>query len=758
MGLLYTYNKQFMVEHWLSGYNWKGTGTWSTSYEPGRWYHVAGVIDKTHGEVKIYVDGVLVYTDWFTPGSAALEYNSEPFRLGVSYPNASNWGHAANGSIDDARIYNRALTAEEIAQFRNHSLLFHLRLDETSGSTATDSSPAGNNGTVYGAPSQGVSALRKTGYHFDAQADYVEIAASTRLNQIADNNGDFSAAFWVKPDAGATHYRLPLRLTGADGDSPDIFVKPDNRVQVELESASGTQYASSSTALPEDEWSHVVVAKSGFDVEFYINGKFDSSTTLGAASKGGGLARIAYTAWGTGPDLAIDDVRLYAYKLSPAEIAELHGLIGHWKLNEPSGSIAYDSSGVGNDSFYVNGAAPGANGPYPGVGTDAAEFDGAAAYVGPDIVSTYNTIDEAVSVAAWVLFDQDVADQTQQNKIFDRTNWGAMQGYGLFTDLPFNDAILFRVMDGTTYADAIWYAPDIKAGEWHHVVGTYDGANVKLYIDGQLQHTQAFVSQVDPSSMSWPSLGYDLAGRLFDVRLYNRAVTEAEIAKMYGLVGWWRMEEVSGATAADSSGAGNHATITGTPSWQSDAKEGSGSLELDGATRVVLPKLAIDATSTGASIAGWAKLTSADVSGAEIVSLGDYLGIRLDGGWGGTRAFAYNGSSWDGAFTGMNFENAGWHHFAAVFNDATLEIEFYIDGILKSTQTASSPLALSGLVDQTAIGTHADPSQTDYDFAGQLDDIKVFNRPLAREEIRKLFYGGFVPGVRIIEWVEVRTP
>ena len=53
---------------------------------------------------------------------------------------------------------------------------------------------------------------------------------------------------------------------------------------------------------------------------------------------------------------ALRDVRVYTRKLCPAEIAELYGLVGHWKLDETSGTTAADSSGLGRNGTVVGTA------------------------------------------------------------------------------------------------------------------------------------------------------------------------------------------------------------------------------------------------------------------------------------------------------------------------------------------------------------------------------------------------------------------
>src|SRR4029077_9498345 len=100
---------------------------------------------------------------------------------------------------------------------------------------------------------------------------------------------------------------------------------------------------------------------------------------------------------------------------------------------------------------------------------------------------------------------------------------------------------------------------------WHHFAVTFDDAadSLKLYIDGALAATTSTTS-----SVTWTGLGtktrvgshgnastaYDLRGAIDDVRVYDKALSQAEIIDLFGLVGRWKLDETSGTTAADSSG------------------------------------------------------------------------------------------------------------------------------------------------------------------------------------------------------------
>jgi hypothetical protein len=119
-GLSYNNEKQFIMEHWLAPAAggddpvWAGAGTWEDSYDAGKWYHVAGVVDRKAGTTKLYLDGELKNTAEWEAGKASRDPGKSPWRVGVASPEAKNWAWPAKGLIDDVRIYKKALSDAEV--------------------------------------------------------------------------------------------------------------------------------------------------------------------------------------------------------------------------------------------------------------------------------------------------------------------------------------------------------------------------------------------------------------------------------------------------------------------------------------------------------------------------------------------------------------------------------------------------------------------------------------------------------------------
>lgn len=121
-GLRYGNDNKFVFEHWLQGEDpnqpqWAGIGTWDETFDPGKWYHVAAVVNAKEGTATIFVNGEEKGTsEAWDPKAKAREYGQTPWRIGHANPGAKEWAWPAKGVIDDVRLYNRALKASEIAE------------------------------------------------------------------------------------------------------------------------------------------------------------------------------------------------------------------------------------------------------------------------------------------------------------------------------------------------------------------------------------------------------------------------------------------------------------------------------------------------------------------------------------------------------------------------------------------------------------------------------------------------------------------
>ena len=96
--------------------------------------------------------------------------------------------------------------------------------------------------------------------------------------------------------------------------------------------------------------------------------------------------------------------------------------------------------------------------------------------------------------------------------------------------------------DGTASSSAgkVNGTTNFSIDTWYHVVGTYDGSNVKIYVNGQLEGTQAYTAT--PGTTDQPLVlgrwygnysDYYFPGKLDQIRIFNKALTASEVTTLY---------------------------------------------------------------------------------------------------------------------------------------------------------------------------------------------------------------------------------
>lgn len=112
-GLKYGSDQKFTLDHWLAG----GTGVGVSSagtYPPGAWYHVAGVVNRTEGTIRIFVNGRADGAVPLPAASAPHDFGTESWKIGIASPGAPSQRWAADGVVDEVRLYARALSPNDV--------------------------------------------------------------------------------------------------------------------------------------------------------------------------------------------------------------------------------------------------------------------------------------------------------------------------------------------------------------------------------------------------------------------------------------------------------------------------------------------------------------------------------------------------------------------------------------------------------------------------------------------------------------------
>jgi hypothetical protein len=89
--------------------------------------------------------------------------------------------------------------------------------------------------------------------------------------------------------------------------------------------------------------------------------------------------------------------------------------------------------------------------------------------------------------------------------------------------LIINDSIPYKVTTSTNVND----------GSWHHIVATYDGSEMRLYVDGKLENTSTEFSGNLPINNRSVRIGEKLTGIIDEVAIFNRVLTANDIQLLY---------------------------------------------------------------------------------------------------------------------------------------------------------------------------------------------------------------------------------
>ena len=200
-------------------------------------------------------------------------------------------------------------------------------------------------------------------------------------------------------------------------------------------------------------------------------------------------------------------------------------IVGNWHFNENTGTVAYDSSGYGNDGT-ITGAGW-ADGQY----NPALSFDGDDYIIVGDSDSLKPTF---VTLEAWVKND---GSPGNHRYIAGKRYGGGYGSYHLYTGS--GGGLRFYIgYDGSYVASPNVASVAIWDDNWHHIVGTYDGSTVKLYMDGAeipggTGTTEGIAYNDEDFYMGSYGTGYYFSGLIDEVKVYSYALDGGEISERY---------------------------------------------------------------------------------------------------------------------------------------------------------------------------------------------------------------------------------
>ncbi|MFA5318118.1 MAG: DUF2341 domain-containing protein [Patescibacteria group bacterium] len=530
----------------------------TNSWAGGTWHHIAYTADGTN--LNIYVNGVKETSGSFT---TSLTDAAATFFIGVLYTGTN---YFFPGQIDEVKIYNYARTPEEIREdylagggatgkgaaiklgskrnegstwddggFGGAAPIGYWRFEEQTGTTANDASGNLNTGTITGATWATVGKVGGA-MRFDGSGDYVDMGDPANL-QIT---GDLTLEAWVKPSVAEY---APIMCRAINADTPldyILYYYSDNTFAFALgDGASSPADTVSSAAYPTGSWYHIVGTISGTTMNIYVNGVASAPVAYTGTRQNtaynfrvGALSNGTYDFNGQ-----IDEVKIYNYARSAAQIAyDFNGgkPVGHWKFDRGEGPTAYDASGNGNNGTLYPGTS-GSTTATSSMWTANGKINNALSFDGTDDYVSFG--------------DNSIFSSTNKTIMF----WMKMNSYGdgdrdLFLGKASEYVIGYDYTDAGCAADKLSFA--LYDGDWicansntqpalniwHHVAASYDGTNMRIYINGVLDGgPTAQGAASDTANVLWvgdlaSSPGYSpIDGFIDDVRIYNYARTPDQI-------------------------------------------------------------------------------------------------------------------------------------------------------------------------------------------------------------------------------------
>ncbi|KKU91398.1 MAG: Fibronectin type III domain protein [Candidatus Jorgensenbacteria bacterium GW2011_GWA1_48_11] len=198
------------------------------------------------------------------------------------------------------------------------------------------------------------------------------------------------------------------------------------------------------------------------------------------------------------------------------------GLVGEWKFDEATSTTAYDSTGDNKTGTLTNGPVRTTSGCQIGY---CLLFDGTSTYVNAPATSSYSN---DVTASVWFKGGGQTASDWNywMNSTINWLEFGTFSNGAIFKDN--NASGTPSVSAGTTFVD----------NNWHHAVGIIRSNVMEIWIDGQLLGSRSDY----PTGQSHSNVGIRIggngvargwAGYIDDARIYNSALSAAEVGNLY---------------------------------------------------------------------------------------------------------------------------------------------------------------------------------------------------------------------------------
>jgi RHS repeat-associated protein len=712
----------------------------------------------------------------------------------------------AGGAVSTSGSHARSARSAQSASYADivlaDSPAAYWRLGESSGSTAADASGHADNGTYLNSPGLGATGLLTGDANTAVTVNGTNQSVSTPANVLTlpSTSSAFSVEAWFETSASTGKEMIySARSSGQQYAFIELYVSAGKLYGAIEANYSLNTYTVGGGSSVSDGLPHYVVftRDTSGTMHLFLDGvEVNTATDNGpgnGASTGldeqqiGADARDGNYFTGT-----IDEVAVYNSALDTAQVSA-HYTAGaqaptvpvsdgyssavladspaaYWRLGEPSGQRAIDSSSNGYPGAREMGVTDGQSSLLAGSMDTASGYDGVKTMVDtPSNVLTLPSTSSAFSVEAWFETSSATGTQTIYSARSSGDQYASIKLYisngKLYGSQEANQQINSYTVGG---------ASSVADGQPHYVVFTRDAnATFHLYLDGVEVNTAT-----DSGPGSGASTGLDeqrigadardgnyFSGAIDDVAVYSSALGTAQVSAHYtagadaptvGLSdgysttvltdtpsAYWRLGEPSGQRAIDSSGndlpgARELGVTDGQPSLLAGSTDTSSGF--NGVSSVIdAPSnvLTMPSTTSAFSIEAWIK-TSAS-SGTEMIysarsSTDSTASIKLY--LSGGKLYGYvqsNSEAYSYSVSGSTSVADGQPHYVVFTRAADDTMDIYLDGTKVATAPDGGPgaFAVTGL-DEQRIG--ADARDGNY-FSGTIDEVAVYQSALSADRV-----------------------
>lgn len=518
-------------------------------------HHLVGSYDGS--TMRLYVDGVVVGTTAKT-GSFT---GSGTFSIGR---NAAFSNRFLDGRVDEVAVYSSALSPTDVrthleagwgefaapvsdgysAAVLANSPSQYWRLGNADGTPVVSS--AGGLCRSVGDTESGVSGLlatsSDTAVDFDVASAYVDCGVFSKSGASVA-----SIEAWVKPDSFPAASPFMATIAGIEGFQLRISSMNPSFV---VQTTGGLKSLTLSTPMVAGETHHLVGVFDNGTMRLYVDGVLAGTDTRSGTLTGSSSFQIGHSATYNDRDLdgTVDEVAVYDSALTGAQVLG-HFEAGHGEIATPladgySAAVAADNPAeywrlgdtdgltFAGSNRHCRAVGPVATGT-PSLLSTSVDPSVAVTYGGPWVDCGRYSVTGlgAVSIEAWVAptslttFSPPVA------------TIAGMEGF----QLRLYNGVPSFVVQSSTLDTAVGTGP-LPIGVSTHLVGVYDGATMKLYVNGVEVSANSQSGPMNFTGSFWlgRSATYanrELDGLIDEVAVYHSALSATRVQAHYAAGG-----------------------------------------------------------------------------------------------------------------------------------------------------------------------------------------------------------------------------